>query len=223
MKAGWIGLFLAAAVASGQDPPPAMRLPGMQVYVNPELHLTFWYPAELKALDSAAEERDPALREDSGTDPTALNSQACSKPLLALGNGAGSGQRVDTITLLEVDPTCLPAKALKNRKMMQTLLRGLTSSGTTILGMMPVDQPAAYWIGEYPASFAEAQGEPVAKADLQPANNDQTLGVVAVAVRGYILTWRLEANNPELFSRLLASRVDFGEGKPQPLFPTGGH
>jgi len=224
MKAGWIGLLLAAAVASGQSAPAGgAQALGMQIYENSELHLKFWYPAELRAQDSRSQEgRDQALQEDSTSDATALSSQACSKLLLAVGSGGNSGQRQGRITVLEVDPTCIPAKALRNRKTMQSLLKGLTSSGTTILGMMPVDQPAAYRIGDYPASFAEAQGEPVAKTDLQPANNDQTLGVVAVAVRGYILTWRLEANNPELFSRLLSSRVDFGQGKPQPLFPVGG-
>lgn len=225
MNPGWMAVLAAVTAVSAQTTPasgaPEAR-PAEQVYSNAELHLTFSYPPELKHLDRKlmAEHSDAG---NLGTKP--LTSQACSKVLLSVGKASGSdvGMPAASITIFDIDPTCVPAKALRNRKLMQQILSGLSTDGTTMLGMAPVDQPVGYAIEGHPASFAEAQGQPVAKTDLQPKDEEHTMAVLAVAVSGHILTWNIDSNDQQYFDRLLSSRVDFGMGTPQPLFPLRLH
>jgi hypothetical protein len=101
---------------------------------------------------------------------------------------------------------------------MDMLLRNLVKQGTTVMGLMPMEQPAAYEIEGRKANFAAAQGEPVTGNDLQTGTSE-VIGVAAVAVEGRVVAWVIETNDGAMFNRLLGSGVDFGTGKPQRLFP----
>jgi hypothetical protein len=201
---------------------PATVPPGFQAWSNPELHLTWLYPAELTPVDGAfaitAAQR-MLHGEDAELDPT--QADTCAKVLLSVGNGTeGKGQWA-RVGLVAVNGQCFPAKVLQSKKATQMLLRNLVSQGTTVMGMMPVeDQPAGYQIEGHWATFSAAQGEPVGKSDVQ-TSDQQVLGVVAVQAEGRILGWVLETNDEAMFNRLLGSGVDFGTGKPEPLFGGG--
>jgi hypothetical protein len=217
-------LSSAHAQISGQagSGGPATVPPGFQVWSNPELHLTWLYPAELTPVDGAfaitAAQR-MLHGEDAESDPT--QADTCAKVLLSVGKGTeGKGQWV-RVGLVAVNGQCFPAKVLQSKKPTQMLLRNLVSQGTTVMGMMPVeDQPAGYQIEGHWATFSAAQGEPVGKSDVQ-TSDQQVLGVVAVQAEGRILGWVLETNDEAMFNRLLGSGVDFGTGKPEPLFGGG--
>lgn len=217
-------LSSAHAQISGQASSggPATVPPGFQAWSNPELHLTWLYPAELTPVDGAfaitAAQR-MLHGEDAESDPT--QADTCAKVLLSVGKGTeGKGQWV-RVGLVAVNGQCFPAKVLQSKKPTQMLLRNLVSQGTTVMGMMPVeDQPAGYQIEGHWATFSAAQGEPVGKSDVQ-TSDQQVLGVVAVQAEGCILGWVLETNDEAMFNRLLGSGVDFGTGKPEPLFGGG--
>jgi hypothetical protein len=127
-----------------------------------------------------------------------------------------------TISLFDISPGCVPADAAKNKKAMDKALAGIVTEGTTVLGMMPIEQPFAYPIEGHRVHFAASQGQPVTKTDLQ-TSEPQLRATIAVAVNGHILSWMFEAGDAEFFNRLLASPVDFGAGKAQPLFPLQFH
>ncbi|HVT99241.1 MAG TPA: hypothetical protein VHE33_17175 [Acidobacteriaceae bacterium] len=194
--------------------------PGYQVYTNAELHLTLTYSAELTGVDGAfattaarrmiyGDEQLDAARED-----------ACVKVLLAVGKGSegkGSWARVGAV---EIRGECFPPKVLQKRKDTQMLLRNLVRQGTTLMGMMPLEQPGGYQIEGHWASFGAAQGEPVTKSDIQ-SGEAQLIGVGAIAVQGWILGWVVETNDAAMFNQLLGSGVVFGTGTPQRLFGGG--
>lgn len=173
---------------------------------------------ELGELPGAARS---ARNGDHDADSNNLLTGRCSQVLLSVGE-TGAGRAHDawgSILLVTIEPGCLPAKALKSRRAMDNLLNPLVSGATQILGMAS-EGPATTWpVQGYRVHFAEAEGQPVVKSDLQPSESDQTLAVLAVQAGDRVLAWKFESNNQGLLNRMLASRVDFGQGTPQPLIP----
>jgi len=214
-------LFALTAAAQTANSPSAGAV---QTYTNPELHLTFAYPAELKPLDAshvAAEGRRLIYGEDATPDSDQSKLPDCTKPLLAVGTGRAPGSSTGagaSIVLFRVDPRCVPAKALKNQKAIGPFLRNVTRQGVTFLGMAPIGDPMFYAIQEHRVCFASAQGTPVTHSDVQTSGSELT-AVVAALVNGQVLAWMIEADSLAAFNRLLASQVDFGAGKPQALYP----
>lgn len=233
MKAGWIALFLMTAAAGAQTagPPASGASPGAaeKVYSNAELHVTFWYPEALQARD-AESVAELGHRMLFGNDPefnsTPVEGKGCSKVLLAVAEPAPGGnakqEPAASVTLYDIAPSCVPPAAEKKKKEMDGVLRALAREGTTVLGMMPIEEPQGYSLEGQRAELAAAQGQPVTKTDLQ-TGEPELMATVAVAVQGHILTWMVEANSAEGFNRLLASRVDLGGGKPQSLAPMQFH
>jgi hypothetical protein len=121
--------------------------------------------------------------------------------------------------MMDVGPACIPPRALKSKRVMDALLKPLVSGGTQVLGMMPLGTETTYLVEGHKIHFVAAQGQPVAKSDLQPAEQMQTMAHIAVAVDDHIVLWKVESNNTGLLNRMLASHVDFGAGTPEPLFP----
>jgi hypothetical protein len=224
---GWYvaGLLTAVmTVPAARAQAPAAQGPATQVYSDAELHLTFRYPAELQPMDArdlANATNNSRYGEDSGENTDNPQPGACSKLLLSVGRvvEANGAKAWGILTMLEVGPGCIPPKALKNRKTMDTLLKTLVTGGTQVLGMMPLGTETAYLIQGHKMQFAGAQGQPVAKSDLQPPEQSQTMAHMAVALGDHIVLWRVESNNTGLLNRMLASQVDFGDGPPQALFP----
>ena len=224
MKAGLMAMVLASVAAFGQAPnAPSPASAPMRIYTNPELHLTFSYPAELTPRDAAtvlAAEQRMIYGADAATEGDPPRADKCAKVLLAVGeNGAGSGATTwARVGLFDVDVRCLPAQALRNKKVMDTTLTKLVQQGTTEMGMMPIEPPMFYDLAGQRMHFSAAQGTPVTMSDLQ-TGEEQVIGAAAVAVNGHVLGWVIEANDAALFNRLLGSQVDFGGGKGQRLFP----
>jgi hypothetical protein len=220
-----VGLAAAANVGAqtGAQAAPAQG-PAMQVFTDAEMHLTFRYAADLKPMDTktlAEATNNSRFGADSGENTDTPQPGACSKVLLSVGKVAPGpkGQEWGILSMLDVGPGCIPPKALKNKKAMDALLKPLVTGGTQVLGMMPLGTESAYLIQGHKVHFAGAQGQPVAKTDLQPAEQTQTIAHFAVALGDHIVLWKIESNNGALLNRMLASQVDFGDGAPQPLFP----
>ncbi|MGC2639001.1 MAG: hypothetical protein WA294_17585, partial [Acidobacteriaceae bacterium] len=218
-----------AAQPAAQAAAPQAARPATRTYTDAELHLTFIYPSELVAIDPAqlpGAARNAAFTGDPDAESTDLLTGHCSRVLLSVGQTA-TGQAASgraggvwgSILLVALDPGCLPPKALKNRKAMDNLLKPLVTGSTQILGMAPVAPETTWPIEGYRVHFAESEGQPVVKGDLQPTEADQTMAVLAVQVGDHVLAWKIESNNKALLNRMLGSRVDFGLGTPQPLFP----
>lgn len=215
--------------AAGQTPgaaPAAAQAAtaSLRTYTNPELHLTIRYPAELQPMDPralAGATNNSRFGPDSGENTDTPQAGACSKLLLSVGEvtGANGGNAWGTLTMIDIGSGCIPPKAQKSKKAMDTLLKQLVSGGTQVLGMMPLGAATTYMIQDHKVHFAGAQGQPVAKSDLQPTDQTQTIAHMAVALNDHIVLWKVESNNPGLLNRILASQVDFGAGPPQPLFP----
>lgn len=217
---------LATPAAHAQAPAAQTQTqsPSTQVLREPDLHLTFSYAPDLQPMDAkllADATSNSRFGADSDENTDTPQPGACGKVLLSVGKVAeGShGMVWGLLTLLDVGPACIPPRALKSKKAMDNLLKPLVSGGTTILGMMPVGAETTYLIQGRKMHFVAAQGQPVAKTDLQPAEQMQTVAHIAVAVDDHILLWKVESNNAGLLNRMLASQVDFGAGEPQPLFP----
>jgi hypothetical protein len=238
MNPGVMAVILLAVSASAQT---AANSPGtnaqqakadqtitgaVSTYTNPELRLTFAYPAELKPLAAssvAVEGRRMIYGEDTTSDSDSNKLGTCSTPLLAVGAGSAAGSSTGaaaSIALFELDARCVPAKALKNQKTMDPLLRNLIRQAVTFLGMAPIEDPTYYMIQDHRVYFDSAQGTPVTRSDVQPSGSELT-AAVATWLNGRVLCWMLEADSLEEFNRLLASLVDFGAGKPQALYPRG--
>jgi hypothetical protein len=219
------GLMAGLAVSAGagaQTGAPAA--PAMQVFTDAELHLTFRYAADLQPMDTKAladATNNSRFGADSGQNTDAPQPGACSKALLSVGKVAQGpqGKIWGILSMLDIGPGCIPPKALKNKRAMDALLKPLVTGGTQVLGMMPLGTETAYLIQGHRVHFAGAQGQPVAKSDLQPAEQTQTIAHFAVALSDHIVIWRIESNSGALLNRMLASQVDFGDGPPQPLFP----
>jgi hypothetical protein len=222
----------AAGVARGQitgqvasGPAPGQQIT-TKVYTNPGLHLTFTYPAELGPVEAAALAAVGKRMMYGGdeTDPDHPKTDACTKVLLSVGksspsqgNGGTAGSWV-RVGLLDDSAHCFPAKVFSQKKSIDALLRNLVTQATTVMGMMPLEQPVAYAIQGQRANFAAAQGEPVTGSDVQTAG-EELMGVASVAVEGHLLTWVIETNDASTFNRLLGSGVDFGAGKAERLVP----
>lgn len=196
----------------------------MQVLRDADLHLAFSYPADLQAMDAkslADATGNSRFGADSGENTDTAQPGACGKVLLSVGQvtDGSHGKVWGLLTLLDVGPTCIPPKALKSKHAMDSLLKPLVTGGTQVLGMMPLGTENTYLIQGRKMHFAGAQGQPVAKTDLQPVEQSQTVAHMAMAVDDHILLWKVESNNSALLNRMLASQVDFGDGPPQPLFP----
>ncbi len=199
---------------------PATAPPGFQAWSNAELHLTYLYPAELAPADGAFAVTAARRMIYGDADSDTAKADTCAKVLLSVGKGnEGKGAWI-RLGLVDVNGQCFPPKALQSKKTTQKLLRNLVSQGTTVMGMMPVEQPALYQIEGHWASFSAAQGEPVSKSDLQ-TGEQQVLGLAAVQDGGHIVCWVMETNDEAMFNRLLGSGVDFGTGKPERLFSGG--
>lgn len=214
---------IAAGAASPASEP-------VRVYKNPALHLIFSYPAELTPRDTAtvaAGGRRMIYGGDPETDADHPRPNECARVLLALGEegaarqaGAESigGATWARVGLFEVDVRCLPAQALRTRKVMDAALTNLVQQGTTEMGMMPIEQALFYQMQGQRMHFCAAQGTPVTMGDVQ-SGEEQVIGAAAVAVNGHVLSWVLETNDSALFNRLLGSQVDLGTGKAERLFP----
>jgi hypothetical protein len=224
MKAGLMAMVLTSVIALGQPTVPAPTAEPMRSYTNPELHLTFSYPAELTPRDVATA-LGAERRMVYGTDAAAATDQSradtCAKVLLAVGEdsaGSGAAGTRASIALFDVNTACYPAKVLRDKKAMDLLLRNMTIQATTEMGMMPIEQPMFYDLEGHRMHFCAAQGTPVTTGDLQ-TGEAEVIGAAAVAVEGHLLGWVLEANDAVLFNRLVGSEVDLGGGKAQRLFP----
>jgi len=229
MTLGWIALVLVPVMAAAQTTAGSGGTVGtagsaaVQVYRNAELHLTFSYPAELATVEGAAAaavgRRMVYGSNEESVDPDHPTQDRCTKVLLSVGKGregqAGTWVRVG---LLDENAQCFPAKVFQNKKATDGLLRNLVKQGTTVMGMMPVEQPVGYVLQGHRAGFCGAQGAPVTGSDLQ-TGGDQLIGVVAAVVAGHVVGWVLETNDPATFNQLLGSQVDFGAGKAERLFP----
>lgn len=196
----------------------------MQVLKDADLHLTFSYAADLQPMDAkslADATNNSRFSADSDDNSDTAQPGACGKVLLSVGKMAqGSRGAVwGILTMFDVPPSCLPPKVLKSKKAMDDLLKPLVKGGTTVLGMMPLGGESMYLIQGYRVHFVAAQGQPLAKSDLQPTEQMQTVAHIAVAVDNHIVLWKLESNNASLLNHMLASQVDFGAGAAQPLFP----
>lgn len=220
-------VLLLAAVAAGQTPgKPAA--PAMRTFTDSTLGLSFSYPAELTPTDpAAAAELGKSLLygEDAGDSEKTKSGSGCIRTLVAVGEDQPVMVR---LALFEIDLSCLPPKAVKNRKLMDQTLQGLASQGNEELGMTPLDEPAPYLLQGHHAFFASAQGTPVSETALQSSQAEVTATVAAeVEAKGgsakggdmKILAWHLETNNAGMFNRLLACPVEIGTGQAQPLFP----
>ena len=212
---------LGRAQVTGQaaSGPPQTASSASQVYSNPELHLTFTYPAELTPHDgafAASIGRRMIYGEDAEADYAKAHD--CAKVLLSVGKGSeGSPGAWVRLGLIEVGDPCAPAKVLQNKKATQALLGDLARQGTTVMGMMPVERPTIYSIEGHWAGFCAAQGTPITGQDLQ-TGGEQLIGVAVVAVEGKVLGWIIQTNDAATLNQLLGSGVDFGTGKPERLF-----
>lgn len=221
MRGGLISFLLLTAVAAGQTPgkPAAMR-----TFTDSVLPVTFAYPAELTPMDpkaAAALGERILYGEDGASDSAKIKSGAgCTRTLLAVGE---DGRAMTRLALFEIDLSCVPSKAAKNRKRMDHVLQGMASQGNAVLGMMPMEDPVGFLLGGNHAFFAAAEGTPVSATALQSSDNRVT-ATVAVEVKGHdgsgkILAWHMESTDAAMFNRLLACPVDLGTGQAQPLFP----
>lgn len=220
---GWVLLALATTACAQTSAPPS----GTATYSNPELHFTFEYPAELHPMnpqDLPGSSRTARFSNDPDVGTTDnLESGQCSKRLLTAGEtGAGpEGKAWASISLVEIEPECIPPKALKSRHQMDLLLMPLVRSDTQVLGMMPMGPAVQYPVQNHRVSMAAAQGQPVQAGDLQTLQGSESVAILAAQVQDRIVSWRVESNSMHLLNRILAGRVDFGAGAPQILFP--GH
>src|SRR5580700_1735059 len=222
MRWVWAAIVVGAATAAAQA--PAAKAPP-QVYTDADLHFTVSYPADLQPMDARAitgSAGNSRFNGDANAEADSLESPACRKTLLSVGRviqGAQGSRQWGLMTVTDVGPACIPPKALQNPKRMDSLLNPIVNAGTQTLGMMSMGPPASYLIQGHKVHFAGSRGEPVAKSDLQPTDETQTIANFAVQVNDHIVSFRIEANDSGLLNRMLASKVDFGAGSPQPLFP----
>jgi len=209
-------------------------------YTNTELHLTFSYPQELQPEDAhAIAERGHIAMYGTQpeTDPEHVESEACDKVLLMVGKegdpkraeitipGGGKAPSVEpdptaSILLIEIDNSCIPPKILKKP---DNALAGLALQTTQIPGMTQIDQPVWYEIQGHKIHFAAAQGRPLSEDGKQLSPDRQIVAGFAIELNGHILFWMLQSDNIDFFNRLLDSKVDFGSGTPQALFPAHLH
>ncbi len=209
-------------------------------YTNTELHLTFSYPQELLPEDAhAIAERGHVAMYGTQpeTDPEHVRSEACDKVLLMVGKdgdpkkaeitipGGGKAPSIEpdptaSILLVEIDNSCVPPKILKKP---DNALAGLALQVTQIPGMTSIDQPIWYEIQGHKIHFAAAQGQPLSKDGKQLSPYRQIIAGFAVELNGHILVWMLQSDDVDFFNRLLDSKVDFGSGAPQALFPEHLH
>lgn len=220
---GWVLLALGTAACAQTSAPPS----GTATYSNPELHFTFEYPAELhpmKPQDLPGSSRAARFSNDPdvGTSDN-LEAGQCSKRLLTVGEtGAGpEGKAWASISLVEIEPGCIPAKALKSRHQMDLMLMPLVHSSTQVLGMMPMGPAVAYPVQNHRIYMSAAQGQPVQPTDLQNLQGPESVATLATQVQDRIVSWRIETNSMHLLNRILAGKVDFGAGSPEMLYP--GH
>ncbi|MFZ0630667.1 MAG: hypothetical protein WA399_00870 [Acidobacteriaceae bacterium] len=223
MRVSLISALLLTAVAAGQTQGKAAA-PATRTFTDAALHLTFSYPAELTpvdAKDAIALGQRILYGEDGVSDTKAIKSGAgCTRTLLAVGE---EGRVMAQVALFEIDLSCVPPKAAKNRKLMDQVLQGLSSQGNEVLGMTPMDEPSPFLLQGHHAFFGAAQGTPVSATALQTSEAKVT-ATIAVEVEGQdgqpkILAWHVESSDTGMFNRLLASPVDLGTGPAQPLFP----
>lgn len=223
MRVSLLSALLLAAVAAAQTPGKPSA-PAMRTFSDSALRLTFSYPAELTPMDpktaSALGQRILYGEDVAGDAAKAKSGTGCTKTLLAVEE---EGKARAQLSLFEVDLSCIPPKAAKNRKLMDQVLRGLASQGNEVLGMTPMDEPVGFLLQGHHAFFAAAQGTPVSSGALQNGEA-QVTATIAVEVEGEdkqprILAWHVVSSESALFNRLLASPVDLGTGQAQPLFP----
>lgn len=207
---------IAGQASSG---PPSTAASPTQVYSDPELHLTYTYPAELTPRDGAfasAIGRRMIYGEDAEADYARAHD--CAKVLLSVGRGSDQSPGAWVrLGLVEIGEPCAPAKVMQNKKATQLLLGNLVRQGTTVMGLMPVERPTLYQIEGHWAGFCAAHGTPVTGQDLQ-TGNEQLIGVAVVAVDGKILGWVIQTNDVTVFNQLLGSGVNFGTARPERLF-----
>ncbi len=222
MRVGLMSALCLTAMAAGQTPGQSAA-PAMRTFSESALHLTFSYPAELTPVDAKsamALGQRILYGEDSASDSDKVKSGAgCTRTLMAAGE---DGRVTARLALFEIDLSCIPPKAAKNRKLMDQVLYGLAAQGNEVLGMVPIDDPVGFLLGGHHAFFGSAQGTPVSATALQSSEN-QVTATIAVEAEGQdglpkILTWYVESSDSAMFNRLLASPVVLGSGPAQPLF-----
>ena len=226
--------------SSDGTPKDATQGKASGTYSNTDLHLIFMYPKELKPEDAHAIANRGHIAfygTQPESDPEHVESEACDKVLLMVGKegdhkkavvtiwGGGKAPSIKpdptaSIVLFEIDKRCVPPKILKKP---DNALAGLALQATQIRGMTPIDQPVWYKIDGHKIHFASAQGRPLSKDGKQLSSVRQIIGGFAVELNGHLLFWMLQSDNVEYFNRLLDSKVDFGRGAPQALFPVHLH
>lgn len=246
MKLATLSFLFVPLVAISQVATPASPSAGAQAaaapgnaittYNDPELHLAFSYTKELLPQDARAVAERGHIAfygNQPETDPDHLKSEACSKILLSVSKVSDPktsliGLRGDrktiyvkpdpggSISLFDIDRTCIPPNDLKK---MDNTLAVIALQVTKIPGMAAIDQPVWYDIQGHRIHFAAAYGQPVSKDKKTLSPDPQVVAGLAVEVNNHILFWMLEANDIDFFNRLLDSKVDFGSGVPQALFP----
>lgn len=200
-------IFLAAAPVL-----TAQGFQAQQAYINPQLGLSFRYPAafnrETPAAVAAYEGAVFALHPEA--DPTHIGADPCAPVLLTLGANlerpievAKKGQPAivptrGTLTLSEVSRTCFEKNALDD-----TTLASIVNATAKLDGMRPLGRVrndlvvnSTVWWAASAGYNRNARGKRTADA------GTTILGTAAAVVNGHILVWSITANDPELFNRL---------------------
>ena len=219
-----VALLALPLIASAQPAPSGSqagtRNPEFRTWSSPDLHLTYWYPAELTQRDgafAAAAGRRVLYGENAEDDQG--KADTCTKVLFSVGKGSETGQGSwARLGVVDLSGQCFPPKILHNKKATRLLLRSLVKQGTTLMGTMPLEVPTLYELQGRPAGFCAAEGQPLTASDLQTAGQE-LIGIAAVAAEDRILAWVIETNDSAVFNRILGSGVDLGTGKPDKLFP----
>lgn len=220
MQNGGAQTAVPAPQAVVPAPHAVVSAPQYQTWSNPELHLTYYYPAELTPRDGAfavAAGRRILYGEDAEGEQG--KADTCARTLLSVGEGKeGSPGVWVRLGVVNISAECFPPKTLRDKKTTQLLLRNLVTQGTTLMGTMPLEVPTLYELDGYRAGFCAADGQPVSPGDVQTAGQ-QLIGIVVVALQDRLAAWVIETDDTAMFNRILGSGVDFGSGKPDKLFP----
>jgi hypothetical protein len=190
MRWVWAAIVVGAATAAAQA--PAAKAPP-QVYTDADLHFTVSYPADLQPMDARAitgSAGNSRFNGDANAEADSLESPACRKTLLSVGRVIQGAQGSRQWGLMTV-----------------------TDVGPACIPPKALQNPKRM----------DSLLNPIVNAGTQTLGmmsmGTQTIANFAVQVNDHIVSFRIEANDSGLLNRMLASKVDFGAGSPQPLFP----
>ena len=190
----------------------AQTFQAQQAYTNPDLGLSFRYPAafnkETPAAVAGYEGAVFALHPEA--DPAHTGADPCTPVLLTLGANLerpveapkkGQAPTVPTkgtLTLSEVSRSCLEKNALDDATLASIVNATVKTDGMRPLGRVRNDLVAnsTVWWAASAGFNKNAKGKRTADA------GTTILGTAAAVVNGHILVWSITANDPELFNRL---------------------